>query len=102
MQIWTPGRLESPQQSQEQPGEPSKFCKGSIAPSTAQSLTKSLTTSWKSHFSSMTEGSAIENSFEMPGQPILVLYLTADGEEDNEMSFLRIESKLRNNRSGEA
>ena len=50
----------------------------------------------------MTEESAIGYSFEMPGQPILVLYLTADGEEGYEMSFLTIESKLRNNRSGEA
>ena len=111
MQIWTPKRLKGLQQSQDQPGEPSQFRKGSIAPSMAQSLAapstaqssaRSTTASYTSHLSPMTEENAIAYDCEMPGQPILVLYLSADGEEGNKMSFLTIESKLRNNRSGEA
>lgn len=111
MQIWTPRRLEGPQQSRDQPEEPSHFRKNSIAPSmaqslaapsTAQSLARSLTTSHTSHLSPLTEENAIAYSIEMPGQPILVSYLSADGEGGNEMSFLTIESKLRNDRSGEA
>ena len=95
MQIWTPRRLEGPQQSQGQAGEPSQFRKGSIAASTAQSLARSLTTSHTSHLSPISEESAIAYSYEMPGQPILVLYLSVDGEGGNEMSFLTIESKWR-------
>lgn len=101
MQIWTPRRLEGSQRSQGQPGEPLQHRKDSIAPSTVQSLAKSFTTSHTSHISPITEESAIAFSFEMPGQPILVLYLSTNGGGGNEMSFLTIESKLRHDRSCE-
>ena len=114
MQIWTPRRLEGPQQSQGQPREPSQFHrvstapssqgqpgeishfrKGSIAPSTTQSLAKSVTTSQTSHLSPIREESSIAYSYEMPGQPILVFYLSVEGEKGDKMSLLTIESKLR-------
>lgn len=50
----------------------------------------------------ITDESAIAISFEMPGQPILVFYLSADDGGDDEVSFLKIESKLSPYRSGES
>ena len=101
MQIWSPRLLEGPQRSQGQPGEPSQYRKGSVAPSTIQSLTRSFTTSHTSHILPITEESAIGFSFEKPGQPILVFYLSAnEGGGGHEMSFLTIESKLRHDRPG--
>lgn len=91
MQIWTPRRLE---------GSHSQHSKGSRAPSTVQSTIGSSTPSYNSHISPFTEESAIEFSLEKPGQPILVLYLSANEEGGNEMSFLTIESKLKDGRSG--
>lgn len=104
MQIWTPRRLE---------GSPSQHSKGLLAPSTVhstigssitsstvQSTIRSSTNSHNSHISPVTEESAIEFSLEKPGQPILVLYLSANEEGGNEMSFLTIESKLKDGRSG--
>ena len=69
MQIWTPKLLEASQQSQGQAGEHSQYQlrRGSIVPSTAQSLTKSFTTSHTSHIAPITDESAIAFRFEMPG-----------------------------------
>lgn len=60
----------------------------------------SFTTSHTSNTSPITDESAIAYSFEKPGQPILVLYLSANEGEGNEMSLLAIESKLKHGRSG--
>ncbi len=94
MQIWNPKRLEQPQPNHGQPGDSVQHRKsvatGSTAPSMAPSVGKSSATS---HSSPIMTENATAFSFEMPGMPNLVFYLSADGRGE-EMSFLAIESEF--------
>lgn len=89
-QIWVPKRLEKRIPQTQQSGANASHHRSSVASgsTTAVSVAKTFSTT---HTSPVEDKDTMSYNFEMPGMPMLVLYLRSEGNDDEEMSFLTIQ-----------